>query len=311
MQLVHYQQKQRFVQSQRTMHLFHVIIIIFSYDYIVVAQNNRDQHKGTLLSKLNNNTCYWKTVDPPGSMRSYDMCLRGNDDLLSNYIKIHGAWNECNTLLPYWKTKTFVESKDDVFVDAGANIGSCSLLMAANDIKTFSFEPQPNNLLYFRKSLNRANFRKHITLNEYGLGSVAGIHKFFYEGNNQGNSVIDKFVPDFNSTVTGGSYSIRIKTLDEVFSDNKKIIRLMKMDVQGYEMKLLRGAKKLLKSNLIKMVSFELAQKWLMAQGTSSKELCQFFLDAGFALEINQGPVDADWCDKNGFNIVDVLARLK
>ena len=62
-----------------------------------------------------------------------------------------------------------------LFVDAGANIGSCSLLMLHLGIPTVSFEPLPSNLYYLTASvLANAGFASRLTLYGVALGDPRG-----------------------------------------------------------------------------------------------------------------------------------------
>lgn len=58
----------------------------------------------------------------------------------------------------------------------------------------------------------------------------------------------------------------------------------MKMDVQGFETKVLRGAKKWLAKGSVASMRFEVARNWLVAQGSSWKELYNVVSDSGFVV---------------------------
>ena len=86
------------------------------------------------------------------------MCLRQYDDLISHEIRVHGVWDDCFPLIHMWKNTLKSSANeyskiDSFFVDVGANIGSCSLMMAAAGVKVIAFEPSPSNLFYFSQSI--------------------------------------------------------------------------------------------------------------------------------------------------------------
>jgi FkbM family methyltransferase len=154
---------------------------------------------------------------------------------------------ECNPLWTLWK-----ESRHQVgslFVDVGANIGSCSLLMAAANISTIAFEPFPENLLYFRNSIKLNSLQNFITLHNTGLGNLAETNVPIYSQiGNAGNSVVKKVIPDhisMSQRMKRNSAYISIERLDDVFWADRAIapprIDLMKMDCQGFEINVLRG----------------------------------------------------------------------
>eukprot|EP00173_Palmaria_palmata_P000362 Plantae.Rhodophyta-Palmaria_palmata.ctg11653.p2 GENE.Plantae.Rhodophyta-Palmaria_palmata.ctg11653~~Plantae.Rhodophyta-Palmaria_palmata.ctg11653.p2 ORF type:complete len:112 (+),score=22.08 Plantae.Rhodophyta-Palmaria_palmata.ctg11653:542-877(+) len=58
----------------------------------------------------------------------------------------------------------------------------------------------------------------------------------------------------------------------------------MKMDVQGFETKVLRGAKKWLANGSVASMRYEVARNWLVAQGSSWKELHSVVKDSGFVV---------------------------
>ena len=61
-------------------------------------------------------------------------------------------------------------------------------------------------------------------------------------------------------------------------------IAVMKVDVQGYEVLLLQGARALLEARAIKVIKTELAGKWLAAQGSSVRAYCAALAAHGFTL---------------------------
>lgn len=66
---------------------------------------------------------------------------------------------------------------EGIFVDAGANIGACTLLMAAYGHKTLGFEPSSANFFYLSSGVlaNSENVRSKITLYHMALGQMTGV----------------------------------------------------------------------------------------------------------------------------------------
>ena len=62
------------------------------------------------------------------------------------------------------------------------------------------------------------------------------------------------------------------------------MIRLLKLDAQGFELRILDGAKELLKSKAVKMIKLEVAKKWLWAQGFTPVQFCEKLMSFGFVL---------------------------
>jgi FkbM family methyltransferase len=215
-------------------------------------------------------------------------------------------------------------SADSIFVDAGSNIGSCGLLLAANGATTVAFEPQPSNLFYLTSSVLALEpaARARVTLHPVGLGPARAKHTMFAQRGNAGNSVIDLVVPDHitqAADMSANKFDIFVDTLDNALWP--KAVRshvppphipLMKMDVQGYEAKLLAGAKHLLAARAIKAIKTELAGAWLRAQGVTPRMLCATLESHGFRLANAAGvPVSLDDCERTGDGITDLFATLR
>lgn len=65
---------------------------------------------------------------------------------------------------------------DGIFIDAGANIGACTLLMAANGYRTIGFEPSAANFFYLTSGVlaNKMEVREKVKLYHLALGSASG-----------------------------------------------------------------------------------------------------------------------------------------
>ena len=100
-----------------------------------------------LGSTLCDENCEWMTISRKISPNPFKICLREND-LITRIIRKDGYWPECRHFLSFWREHQL--SDNYTFVDIGANIGSCSLLMAANGIKVSAFEPISSNIFFFQ-----------------------------------------------------------------------------------------------------------------------------------------------------------------
>ncbi len=213
---------------------------------------------------------------------------------------------------------------ESIFVDAGANIGSCSLLLSSNGARTVSFEPQPSNLFYLTSSVLalEPDARARVRVHPVGLGPARAKHTIFAQKGNAGNSVIDVVVPDHftqAADMTANKFDVFVDTLDNALwpkavrsSTPPPNIPLMKMDVQGYEGKLLAGAKHLLAARAIKAIKTELAGAWLRAQGITPRALCATLEAHNFRLANSAGQaVSLDDCERTGDGITDLFATLR
>ena len=74
--------------------------------------------------------------------------------------------------------KTHVK-KNNIVVDIGANIGYYTLLMALNQAKVFSYEPEPKNFKLLQKNVNLNNFSSNVKLYNKAVSNYNGFSKLF------------------------------------------------------------------------------------------------------------------------------------
>jgi FkbM family methyltransferase len=149
-------------------------------------------------------------------------------------------------------------------IDAGAHIGIVSLTAAQNPrVKVHAFEPDPANVVAFRRNL-ALNPDARVELNEVAVGEEAGeVHLSVpIPGQSSIGHISDEGVP------------VRQVTLDE-YADEHGIERvdLLKMDVEGYECSVLRGARRLLEERRIGVIVTEVHEAFLQRAGASRTEL--------------------------------------
>ena len=131
-------------------------------------------------------------------------------------------------------------STHDIVVDVGANIGFYSCLASAYGKHVLAFEPSPRNLRFLYQNL-RQNGYSNVEVFPMGVGGQCGlglIHGFggiasFVKGWGQGDAKHSEIVP--------------ITTLDTAlcgrFHGDRMVI---KIDVEGFELEVLKGATGLL-----------------------------------------------------------------
>lgn len=142
----------------------------------------------------------------------------------------------------------FIE-KNSVIIDVGANIGFESLYFARKypDNLVYSYEPTsiPYKCLSKSKDINGLDNLKIFKL---GVGEKSGkatIHSATMDTYNKGLASIDT---NFDLDDTFSKESIDIITLDDHVKEDMRV-SFIKIDVQGYEMKVLQGATNLIKKD--------------------------------------------------------------
>jgi len=133
--------------------------------------------------------------------------------------------------------------KGDCFVDVGANIGLMSIEASkavGSEGTIYSFEPHPNTVKILRFNID-LNSIKNIHVIEKGVGSKSGEAEIYdrWDVNRGGASLL-------SSNSENESYDIEVVTLDEAFQNID--VKMIKMDIEGFELEALKGAKNILSS---------------------------------------------------------------
>jgi len=127
--------------------------------------------------------------------------------------------------------------KDCVFVDVGANVGHHSLYLSKYCAEVHAFEPLPVLYQEIEKKIER-NGIKNIHVHKCGLGDEAG--EFTYYMPEDKNHGMGSFVA--RQTDNTESVRLRIENGVEYLAANKITrIDIIKIDVEGYEPRVLRG----------------------------------------------------------------------
>lgn len=144
---------------------------------------------------------------------------------------------------------SLLKNEGDI-LDVGANIG----IMTAHLGKSFpnqtihSIEPMPENLQVLEKIIQKKN-QKNVNIVPFAVGDTAGKLQMIMpvdgKAKLQGLSHIK--TPEIQDWNEGEEFEVEVKTLDELFSDKK--IQGIKMDVENYEFRALKGAEKILQAN--------------------------------------------------------------
>lgn len=147
----------------------------------------------------------------------------------------------------------------DFTVDAGANIGYVTgvlAVLAGQSGEAHAFEPHPRIALQLRENVGRVTSQHDVasvTVHELGLSSQMGTASL-----NCGSAFdTNHGTASISSTAAANSqhHTIQTQTLDNLFGQNN--IALLKLDVEGHEVEVLRGATELLTRQAIRHIVFE------------------------------------------------------
>ncbi len=128
---------------------------------------------------------------------------------------------------------------NSVVVDVGANIGYYTLLMAKKCKKVYAIEPDKKCFEILKKNVEENNLKNVVLINK--AASNKKENRFLIKDEeNQGNSRISEMRNEKIDT------RIMTETLDNMLI-NEQYISLIKVDTQGFEPEVIKGAKKIIK----------------------------------------------------------------
>jgi FkbM family methyltransferase len=157
--------------------------------------------------------------------------------------------------IKYVKSK--LKTKNPVLFDVGANVGSYSELLIEyfkNDPRVFSFEPSRTTF----EKLNSNLSSKHVSTFNFGFGETNSKLKLYSNFESSGlASVYNRRLEHFGIEMKLNE-EVELKTIDS-FCDEMDInmIDFLKIDVEGHEISVLKGATILLNQKKIRFIQFE------------------------------------------------------
>lgn len=169
-----------------------------------------------------------------------------------------------------------------VVFDIGAHIGLCAIPLSysiADDGIVYAFEPGAANLKYLKKNIEY-NKIENIKVFPYLVGSENNNAISFHESRAASamNSIVEYKAEKIYKTVNKKQIS-----LDYFCIQNNIIPEIIKIDVEGAEINVLAGAKRILKSyNPIIMLSVH--PRHLRIMGSSVEELIQLIKSCSYEI---------------------------
>jgi FkbM family methyltransferase len=158
--------------------------------------------------------------------------------------------------------------EDAIVIDIGSNVGAVLMKIATkcSDGMVFGFEPSPENFRRLTSNLSLNSFQ-NVSVFNYALGERAG--ESFIRVVNEANRGMNTIQQSDDST----GILIDVKTLDSFIEDSRlQRLDVIKIDVEGYETKVIHGAAKTLKK-FKPIIFFELDDMLLRGQHSSASEL--------------------------------------
>ena len=148
----------------------------------------------------------------------------------------------------FYRKLIFSEYKPKLFFDVGANYGTHSILFLANGINTVTFEPNPACYDSFDAMAKLNNL-------DYNLEKVAVGDReskatlVFPEKDTWLGSLTGEYAENINTFDKVKKIETEVITLDNYTSSKHLIPDFIKIDTEGFEINVIKGAEKLLRNN--------------------------------------------------------------
>jgi FkbM family methyltransferase len=157
-------------------------------------------------------------------------------------------------------------------IDVGSNIGVFSCVLASLGAgAVHCFEPVPETFCRLRKNVLANGMADRCTLNCLAVGSESGTTQLTVS---QNSPATNRIKGGTESAQIGSNFGVGVTTLDE-YCSCKQIanVQFLKIDVEGAEPLVLRGARRLLLGKKVNSVLLEVCPANLNALGFRAQDL--------------------------------------
>jgi FkbM family methyltransferase len=167
-----------------------------------------------------------------------------------------------------------VLTPDDLFVDVGANVGSYTILAcAAKGAKGICFEPVPSTFERLMDNLRINNLVERVEAINIGLSDREG-DLVFTSGEDTTNHIVA------GSEQASNVVQVKVLPLDAILEGVTP--SLLKIDVEGFEMRVLAGARRILGKKELHSVIMELNGSG-RRYGFEDSQIINYMSDFGFS----------------------------
>jgi FkbM family methyltransferase len=174
------------------------------------------------------------------SVGKWTICSITGDEYIGPWLSHGGEWEN-------WMRKDMelIYKPGTDILDIGGNIG-CNALMFSDYGQVHTFEPLFHNII--QKNIEENQIANSITIHPFGLSSEEGAQNIYMPKVRNGlfNYGCCSLHPnEFNHS--DESFVIQLRKLDDVYTGTPGVI---KIDVEGHEMDVLKGAEKTIREHM-------------------------------------------------------------
>jgi FkbM family methyltransferase len=174
-------------------------------------------------------------------------------------------------------------AKGGVLLDVGANVGLVTFLIASQrpHVTVHAFEPNPHGASRWRRN-KELNPEVDARLNEVAVGAAEGHAKLALSADRE--SAWSQMVEPGATAEQSETLEVTVTTLDRYIAQERiSFVDVLKLDVEGYEPRVLAGAARALSERRIGCIISELNDFHLERLGSSREALISWLADQGYS----------------------------
>jgi FkbM family methyltransferase len=179
-----------------------------------------------------------------------------------------------------------------IIIDVGANIGWYAIQLsriAGEATRVFCFEPVPSTRARLARNVELNGLEQRIRIFDFGLGDKAGTVEFFLPAISGSVAASARNLHPEEQTVR---LSVRLEPLDDVAAREQiERVDLIKCDVEGAELQVLRGARRIIERDN-PVIFLEMLRKWSRHFDYHPNDIIQLLRQSGYRCwAVGDGPV--------------------
>jgi FkbM family methyltransferase len=156
----------------------------------------------------------------------------------------------------------------DLFLDVGANIGGYSIWAGELGAEVIALEPAEDTFKLLEDNV-ALNGYPIVTI-QAAAGAVCGTARF-----TSGHDGLNRLDVD-------GTAETKVITIDSLIGDRE--VAGMKVDVEGFEIDVLRGCERSLRQQRIKLIQLEWNHECMSSVGTDRRPVAELLVEYGYSL---------------------------
>jgi len=156
----------------------------------------------------------------------------------------------------------------DLFIDVGANIGSYTVWAGELGAEVIALEPAADTFVLLAENVNRNGYPTEAL--RVAAGATCGMARMTY-----GQDSANRLDPI-------GSAEVRMVTIDSIIKDRR--VAGMKVDVEGFEMEVLRGCEQALLDQRIRVIQLEWNSTSIDATGIDRQSIASLLAKYGYRI---------------------------